>query len=53
LVAAVFVLFGGQSSLQLADAPVLFGDDLDQGRDERDRQNRRLLAAGWRGLHHS
>jgi hypothetical protein len=35
----------GQSSLQLADAPVLFGDDLDQGRDERDRQNRRLLAA--------
>ena len=35
----------GQSSLQLADAPVLFGDDLDQGRDECDRQNRRLLAA--------
>jgi hypothetical protein len=35
----------GQSSLQLADAPVLFGDDLDQGRDKRDRQNRRLLAA--------
>jgi len=34
-----------QSSLQLADAPVLFGDDLDQGRDERDRENRRLLAA--------
>jgi len=24
----------GQSSLQLADAPVLFGGDLDQGRDE-------------------
>ena len=35
----------GQSSLQLADAPVLFGDDLDQGRDEPDRENRRLLAA--------
>jgi hypothetical protein len=35
----------GQSSLQLADAPVLFGDDLDQVRDERDRENRRLLAA--------
>jgi hypothetical protein len=35
----------GQSSLQLADAPLLFGHDLDQGRDERDRENRRLLAA--------
>ena len=35
----------GQSSLQLADAPVLFADDLDQGRDKRDWENRRLLAA--------
>jgi hypothetical protein len=35
----------GQCILQLADAPLLFGDDLDQGREERDRENRRLLAA--------
>jgi hypothetical protein len=35
----------GQSSLQLADAPVVFGGDLDQGREERDRESRHLLAA--------
>jgi hypothetical protein len=35
----------GQSSLHLGDAPVLVENVPDQGRDERDRENRRLLAA--------
>jgi hypothetical protein len=43
----------GQSSLQLADAPVVFGGDLDQGRDERDRENMRLLAAALERIPHS
>ena len=35
----------GQSSLHLCDAPVLVENVPDQGRDERDRENRRLLVA--------
>ena len=35
----------GQSSLHLCDAPVLVENVPDQGRDERDREHRRLLVA--------
>jgi hypothetical protein len=41
---------GEEGSLQLADAPGLFGDDLDRGREERDREDRPLLAAALEGI---